>query len=386
MENITSTVDSSSEVYDSGFQYYISFVILFSYAVISTPLAFIYVRISKCHLWKFYSIKVLVVASIIFVMWFLPEIILIFAYEPNPTAALKRYLKYNLTSYLLVFAIFMSTMILYYHVGLYCHKRLSKTTFYKCDMIEQEPDPIIRELCLVGITVMCTIVYTIFYLKDQHENSPYLLAFFIPDIGFYTGRTVILYFIAKVTEKYDDLNKNPPPPDSTFEARNIFQDLDKHIIEQMITGVAQILLAIIYLIRLSGPDLNYSDSNASFYITGVISTLAYSINKDQFLRLNDWISFWAQVFHAEKEASVWTRIRRLLCLYLDVTVNVNFSIIIFILLPYQVCVDDGSDGVSFVLNLVAIFYVIELDDLKENKRFEREKIESSTLPSLCQDD
>mmetsp|Transcript_24494 Transcript_24494/g.36330 ORF Transcript_24494/g.36330 Transcript_24494/m.36330 type:complete len:154 (-) Transcript_24494:69-530(-) len=41
---------------------------------------------------------------------------------------------------------------------------------------------------------------------------------------------------------------------------------------------------------------------------------------------------------------------------------------ILFLLPYQASTKDKGDGVSFVFNLVAIFYVIELDDIPEEKQ------------------
>ena len=390
MTNSTSGQDnleeSSTKLYYSGFHYYFSFLMLSSYCVISIPLAFIYIRIIKCHLRKFDPMKLLVLSLMISALWLIPEIEMIILNDGDSISELRVYLEYNFVSYLFIFANFVSVMTLYYYCRLYYIDFFSKTKLCKSDATGTESDPMTKEIGLVGIAVMCSIVYSIFFLKDDgNDSNGYISNIFIPEIGYYAGRCAVLYFIVKVTEKYYDINKIPPPPDSTLEAINIFQDLDKPIAEQIITGSTQILLATIYNIRLVGPDFKYSQHNASFYLIGVMAVLAYYIKDNPFEQLDYSSFFWAQVFHAEKNASVLTRIRRLICFFFDVAVNVNLVLIIVILVPYQASVDDRNDGVSFVLNLVAIFYVIELDDLKEHKRFGWMKLKSINLPNLGRD-
>mmetsp|Transcript_6841 Transcript_6841/g.8798 ORF Transcript_6841/g.8798 Transcript_6841/m.8798 type:complete len:107 (+) Transcript_6841:2-322(+) len=62
----------------------------------------------------------------------------------------------------------------------------------------------------------------------------------------------------------------------------------------------------------------------------------------------------------KNESPYKNRILIMICLFLDTTVNIQMQIVLVVIVPFVLSF--GRQPVEFVLNLVAVFYVVELDD------------------------
>eukprot|EP00957_Ditylum_brightwellii_P076812 5838942-Ditylum_brightwellii.AAC.1 len=80
--------------------------------------------------------------------------------------------------------------------------------------------------------------------------------------------------------------------------------------------------------------------------------------------MRDRIDFWGSVFafhwNPENTSSWKTRLLLILPFTFDTIINVHAEVFLAAFIPFQLL--DSESTVDFLLNLVAIFYVIELDN------------------------
>lgn len=91
--------------------------------------------------------------------------------------------------------------------------------------------------------------------------------------------------------------------------------------------------------------------------------LSYILKHDPFKDVYNGAIFWGQKIHSESlsEDRNWTRMISLMFrVFADAVVNVSMLCYILVILPYQSSHTD--DALTYVFNLVAVFYIIEIDD------------------------
>ena len=137
--------------------------------------------------------------------------------------------------------------------------------------------------------------------------------------------------------------------------------------EVLATLFAQVFLFTIYTVPLDERRDAKQEIDDMFYITSVVTLLAYISKEDPLKEAKDSALFWAKVYSVKSDEKLFVRMRMWILFIGDVYVNQYMLVFLLICLPFQASVDDKGDAVSFVLNLVAIFYVIGMDDLKEDQ-------------------
>ena len=164
--------------------------------------------------------------------------------------------------------------------------------------------------------------------------------------------------------------------DDDLRAVNVFQDLNGPTARAVVTGISQIILLCMYVwgLWLAGrPD--FSDPQVyAFYLLGIFLGYAYLIGKEAqlFSKVRSF-NFWFRTIHAVTSSkhsitakdgnvveinwnSLW--IRWFLC---TVANSLGQGLVVSGL-PLQVA--QRRDPIDFVLNAVAAFYIIEIDDIE----------------------
>lgn len=198
-----------------------------------------------------------------------------------------------------------------------------------------------------------------------------MLVFFYGYYSFYKERD-------RLVEKYGR-------EDGSFQiyAQNVFQDFSS-IVEYKSVFDGQALLICMYIYGLydSGPPDFTTKKIYAYYCLGIILQFAYSVKIDIFRKVQDFSVFWAKVsiafktfgYHDDiiriKEKKVNFDEEKLLSSLvsrqeIDALINLFGTTYIMIGLPIQIA--RQSNPLDFVLNVLAAFYVIELDDLGEPK-------------------
>jgi hypothetical protein len=161
-----------------------------------------------------------------------------------------------------------------------------------------------------------------------------------------------------------------------LRATNVFQDLTGPTATRaVVTGISQIILLYMYVWGLwvaGKPD--YSDPQIyAFYILGIFIGNFYLAGQEDLLysQIRNF-NFWCRTIHAVRSSkhSITTkdnnvveinwnslRIRWFLC----TLVNTSGFFVVLHGLPLQVA--QGRDPIDFVLNVVAAFYIIEIDNI-----------------------
>ena len=160
-----------------------------------------------------------------------------------------------------------------------------------------------------------------------------------------------------------------------LRAVNVFQDLTGPYARALVTGISQIILLCMYVWGLWlawRPD--FSDPQIyAFYLLGILLGFAYLAGKDVLLfsKVRSF-NFWFRTIHAVRSSkhsitakdgnvveinwnSLW--IRWFLC----TVVNSPGQAVVVAGLPLQAA--QRKDPIDFVLNVVAAFYIIEIDKL-----------------------
>jgi hypothetical protein len=182
-----------------------------------------------------------------------------------------------------------------------------------------------------------------------------------------------------------------------LEATNSFEDMTSPTLRTFLVGMVQFVLMLLYVtgIRTSakpdledGEDCDYDDPTATctkrgdyiyYYSVGVFVQTGYVIGTDQWESNVQSVEFWANAFHAvysdgtwEPEPSIGNKHKMVMyCRFLFGTfVNTAGLVSIMLLLPLQVAVGDPEVvPLDFVLNVVAAFYIVELDDMSVPQAF-----------------
>lgn len=183
--------------------------------------------------------------------------------------------------------------------------------------------------------------------------------------------------VAKKSEKKSS-DKQIDEIDVTVKPTNIYQQLKRPLWEVLPTLFAQVMLFTIYTTTLNGKGGKQAPE-AMFYITSVVTLLAYISKVDPLKEAKDSALFWAKVYSVKSDEKLFVRMRLLILFFGDVYVNQYMLVWIFVWLPFQVSIDDKEAAVGFVLNLVAIFYVIEMDDLNEEEKKKKIKLKGPYL-------
>jgi hypothetical protein len=185
------------------------------------------------------------------------------------------------------------------------------------------------------------------------------------------------------------------PITTQLEATNTFEDMTSPTFRTFLIGMVQFVLMLLYVagIRTTAqPEFDegcdYDNPIATctkktsyvyYYCLGVFVQVGYVIGTDQWKSNVDSVEFWANAFHAvfadgtwEPEPSIGNTSRLVLfCrFFYSTVVNTTGLVSIILLLPLQVAVGDPEVvPLDFVLNVVAAFYIIEMDDLSEPQAF-----------------
>jgi hypothetical protein len=209
--------------------------------------------------------------------------------------------------------------------------------------------------------------------------------------------------------------RRPPLLTAQLEATNSFEDMTSPTFRTALIGMVQFVLMLLYVtgIRTSAkPDLeddvdcDYDDPTATctkrgdyiyYYTIGVFVQIGYVIGTDQWESNVQSVEFWANAFHAvyadgtwEPEPTIGNKHKMVLyCRFLFGTVvNTAGLVSIMLLLPLQVAVGDPEVvPLDFVLNVVAAFYIVELDDMSEPQAFSvrfRGRLRQSKITSYLQ--
>jgi hypothetical protein len=160
-----------------------------------------------------------------------------------------------------------------------------------------------------------------------------------------------------------------------LRAIDVFEDLTGPTARAVVTGISQILLICMYVwgLRNAGrPD--FSDRRVyTFYIAGMILGNLYLAGKEALLysQMRSF-KFWCRTIHAmrsskhsitAKDGSVVEINWNSLCIrwFLCTVVNSSGLFVVLFELPLQVA--QRRDPIDFVLNVVAAFYIIEIDNI-----------------------
>uniref|UniRef100_A0A7S4UYY4 Uncharacterized protein n=1 Tax=Ditylum brightwellii TaxID=49249 RepID=A0A7S4UYY4_9STRA len=196
----------------------------------------------------------------------------------------------------------------------------------------------------------------------------------------------LFYFFVLVLKKYrkiqeqyeedrEEIYNIPLTPD------NIFQDLSLDpfkYYQRILVFVSQYILFtiyysafldIVYNIKTQGIDtFEISRGNSwqgwIYYATATLIMMIYVTNNGFSKSFKDSTSFWGTVmaFHwdPKNESPYSNRLLITALLFFDTTVNIQMTIVIVVIVPF--ILSFGEEPVNFVLNLVAVLYIVELDD------------------------
>ena len=183
-----------------------------------------------------------------------------------------------------------------------------------------------------------------------------------------------------------------------LRAIDVYEDLTGPTARAVVTGISQILLLCMYIWGLGAagrPD--FSDGRIyAFYILGIFIGNFYLAGQEDLLysQIRNF-NFWCRTIHAVRSSkhSITTkdnnvveinwnslRIRWFLC----TLVNTSGFFVVLHGLPLQVA--QGRDPIDFVLNVVAAFYIIEIDNIDpiELKIVQRTEQQDNDTTSGCQ--
>ena len=216
---------------------------------------------------------------------------------------------------------------------------------------------------------------------DRIETSPFLewyMKQWFPMIAWFVAEFISLLFTMHVAKVFDKGNFK----ESLF-ARNIYQDMNqKPFIRIIATFITQHFLFISYkgtLDIFTGHAIE-ERLDEKYYIVAVFAIMAYVLRHDPISAIIESTKFWGTLFHQRRQEGNVTVVENLelfLRFFADVYCNVFTATSILLIIPYQASVaaretekDEGAQiggmktsALDFVLNLIAIIYIIELDDL-----------------------
>ena len=205
-----------------------------------------------------------------------------------------------------------------------------------------------------------------YYYHDYYDFSLSMVItrYQTVEVGWDLAICSVLCFTLFVAKKCQELQN-----DDTYviTSTNIYQELNRPLVEVLATLFAQVFLFTIYTVPLDERRDAKQEIDDMFYITSVVTLLAYISKEDPLKQAKDSALFWAKVYSVKSDEKLFVRMRMWILFIGDVYVNQYMLVFLLVCLPFQASVDDKGDAVSFVLNLVAIFYVIGMDDLKEDQ-------------------
>jgi hypothetical protein len=154
------------------------------------------------------------------------------------------------------------------------------------------------------------------------------------------------------------------------------------------TGAGQLILISCYVFAAyeAGRPCFEDERIYAFYILGILSQIGYTLTKAYFARFYRTYHYWRVVLERPTpllysyKSSATQRIGRLelwIRFLLSVLVNEIGLIAVFVLLPIQLA--SSRDPFDFVLNSVAAYFIVELDDTDE-KDFLLEEGEDEERP------
>uniref|UniRef100_A0A7S4QYC7 Uncharacterized protein n=1 Tax=Ditylum brightwellii TaxID=49249 RepID=A0A7S4QYC7_9STRA len=167
----------------------------------------------------------------------------------------------------------------------------------------------------------------------------------------------------------------------TLTPDNIYQDLSVgpfKLHQRVLVFVSQYILFTIYDSAFLDIELKLQEQGLDqftisrgngwqgwvYYVTATMIMMVYVTNNGFSKSFKDSTKFWGTImaFHwdPKNESPYKNRILIMICLFLDTTVNIQMQIVLVVIVPFVLSF--GRQPVEFVLNLVAVFYVVELDD------------------------
>ena len=165
---------------------------------------------------------------------------------------------------------------------------------------------------------------------------------------------------------------------SKFVAIELLEDMGSEAFKDILIGCAQATLLVVYelgIVRNGPPDFGDWHTYVYYYV-GVFLTSAYMVGKDHPKRSYESLVFWSQIVTALKKGEILKdeernkviklseyRISILFRLALDIFMSGGGLLTIAMLLPIQLA--SSEHFTDFVLNSVAIFFLLELDGLNQ---------------------
>ncbi|GFH46259.1 predicted protein [Chaetoceros tenuissimus] len=169
------------------------------------------------------------------------------------------------------------------------------------------------------------------------------------------------------------------PGEKECRSINIYQDLKQPFYRAITTFFAQVFLINIYSAAIiqdieafenennqTGQDeKQYATIDWAFYGIAVLAVSAYVFKHNPFKYVFKGTIFWSQVMKQEfsynVSSSIFSKIKICFRIFADIYVNVTMLSYILVVLPYTT--SHSTEPMEFVLNLVAIFSIIDIDDL-----------------------
>mmetsp|Transcript_11122 Transcript_11122/g.22788 ORF Transcript_11122/g.22788 Transcript_11122/m.22788 type:complete len:345 (-) Transcript_11122:153-1187(-) len=199
-------------------------------------------------------------------------------------------------------------------------------------------------------------------------------------MGIFMALTSSLGFRLLFTHKWSFIYKNPKPAHPGKEpfttATNRFQDLSQPFARVLLAGIGQVILLILYIWSVfdSGRPAFDQLRNYVFYIVGVFLVMTYVIGNDLYNNRRKDRDFWTWFFYhvqskthgqwmAEGEEEPMAQVKPLeadIRYFLDTLINSIGLACLQVAIPVQLA--GNSTPLDFVLNTLAAFFIIELDD------------------------
>lgn len=232
-------------------------------------------------------------------------------------------------------------------------------------------------LALPGLYFLCFHFIIIFEKAVRPDTRTSCDSFLI-------GAYDMLYvFIVRIILNVDDQNE------SNLVATEKLEDFRSDFFRSILLGFAQLMLLVMYMWGLyerGSPD--FSNWRVYlFYWFGVFVQGAYTVGKELPRKINASVAFWVTTFadldcrehniqytccDDEEEKPIVLRDRKF-ALQIRVVVSTLVNILgllwILVLLPVQLA--SSVTPTDFVLNAIAVFFIIEVDDLATPKKYKR---------------
>jgi hypothetical protein len=173
-------------------------------------------------------------------------------------------------------------------------------------------------------------------------------------------------------EKASDREEDKPRS-LILKASNVYQDLSKSIYHAIVVLLGQ--YSLLFLINSYVPDeWSYENIfsrkgtvNETYFGVAIMVQVLFVILKDPVKNIAETAKFWGQLLACRDNRRIQETALILLRFFMDALINVIVLVYTIGILPLQASLE-GS-GMDFVLIVIAVFYILQIHDLKVPKGF-----------------